>query len=38
MMERKGNRHKHLLDKLKETREYWNAKREHCIALCGEYA
>jgi hypothetical protein len=28
MMERRGNRHKHLLDKLKEKRGYWSVKEE----------
>lgn len=31
VMGRRGKRHKHLLDKLEETRGYWNLKEE---ALC----
>lgn len=35
-MGRQRRRHKQLLDNLKEKRRYWNWKRKHKIALCGE--
>jgi hypothetical protein len=31
-------RSKQLLDDLKEMRRYWELKRKHLIALCGELA
>jgi len=33
----RGRRREKLLDDLKETRGYWNWKRKHWIARCGEF-